>query len=118
MTSLHFGEQIGAAWRSHREGDDNDAIRKFDSVIATSPDSVDAHYGLGLALKSAGDNDAAIAAFQKALQLTEQALSAVQTASLADGHHGGNDLETNFDDRYMMLTRMISQRLDDLGAAP
>ena len=91
------------------------AIDAFDEVIASSPESVDAHYGMGLALKASGELKAAGDSFQRALSVTEQALSAVQVTSQAEGQHGANDLETNFDDRYMMLTRMLQQRIADVS---
>ena len=55
--------------------------------------------------------------FSRALSVTEKALSAVQLTSHAEGQHGANDLETNIDDRYMMLTRMLKQRINDVGGA-
>ena len=117
MSSLPSAEKIGRAWRLHRDGDNGGALRLFQEVIAASPDNVDAHYGMGLAHKASGDNSAAASSFQQALDVTEQALSAVQTTSQAEGQHGANDLETNIDDRYMMLTRMLKQRIGDVGGA-
>ena len=117
MSSLPSAEKIGRAWRLHRDGDNHGAIRLFEEVIAASPDSVDAHYGMGLAYKANGDKAAAADSFQQALNVTAQALSAVQLTSHAEGQHGANDLETNFDDRYMMLTRMLQQRIEDVGGA-
>jgi tetratricopeptide (TPR) repeat protein len=115
MSTLPSAEKIGRAWRLHREGDNQAAISMFEEVIAASPDSVDARYGLGLAQKASGDHAAAANSFQRALSITESALSAVQTTSHAEGQHGANDLDTNIDDRYMMLTRMLKQRIDDVG---
>ncbi len=115
MSTLPSAEKIGRAWRQHRDGDNQGAIRLFEEVIAASPDSVDAHYGMGLAFKSMGEMQSAAESFQRALSVTEQALSAVQLTSHAEGQHGANDLETNIDDRYMMLTRMLNQRLEDVG---
>lgn len=117
MSAMPSAEKIGQAWRMHREGDSRGAIDLFNSILAANPANVDAHYGLGLAHKALGDKAAATAAFQLALDNTEQALEAVQTTSHVEGNPGDNDLESNFDDRYMMLTRMINQRLEDLGAA-
>lgn len=117
MSSIASVERIGQAWRLHREGDDAGAIRMFQDIIAINPENVDALYGLGLAQKAKGDLDAAAVAFRQALDNTERALSAVKTTSQAEGNLGDNDLETNFDDRYMMLTRMLTQRLLDVGAA-
>ncbi|MCY4062310.1 MAG: hypothetical protein OXG53_08075 [Chloroflexi bacterium] len=115
MSTLPSAEKIGRAWRLHRDGDNQGAIRLFEEVIAASPESVDAHYGMGLALKSMGDQRSAAVSFQQALSVTEQALTAVQLTSHAEGQHGANDLETNIDDRYMMLTRMLKQRIEDVG---
>lgn len=115
MSTLPSTEKIGRAWRLHRDGDNNGALRLFDEVIAASPENVDAHYGMGLAHKAGGDMAAAADSFRQALSVTEQALSAVQVTSQAEGQHGANDLETNYDDRYMMLTRMLKQRIEDVG---
>ncbi len=117
MSTMASVERVGRAWRLHRDGDNAGAIREFDSIVSANPDNVDALYGLGLAHKALGDFGAAADAFARALDRTESALSAVQTASHVEGNLGDNDLETNFDDRYMMLTRMLSQRLEDVGAA-
>ena len=117
MSAISSVEKVGQAWRLHRDGDSRGAIGMFNSIVEANPANVDAHYGLGLAHKAMGDNGAAREAFQKALDNTEQALSAVQTASHVEGHLGDNDLDSNFDDRYMMLTRMLKQRLEDVGAA-
>ena len=117
MSAISSAEKIGQAWRLHRDGDSRAAVDMFSSIVEASPANVDAHYGLGLAYKALGDNESAAAAFQKSLDNTEQALSAVQTASNVEGHHGDNDLDSNFDDRYMMLTRMLKQRLEDVNAA-
>ena len=116
MSTLATTERVGSAWRAHRDGNNSDAISQFDEIINISPENVDAHYGKGLALKADGDIFGAAEAFRAALGYAEAALDAVQTASSVEGHHGLNDLDTSDDDRYMMLTRMIQQRLDDLGA--
>lgn len=117
MSAMPTAEKIGQAWRLHRDGDSRGAIYMFSSIVAANPANVDAHYGLGLAHKALGEFDAAAASFQTALDNTEQALAAVQTATHVEGHLGDNDLDSNFDDRYMMLTRMLNQRLEDVGAA-
>lgn len=117
MSAMSSAQKIGQAWRLHRDGDSRGAIDMFSSIVETNPANVDAHYGLGLAHKALGDNEAAAAAFRTALENTEQALTAVQTASHVEGQIGDNDLDSNFDDRYMMLTRMLNQRLEDVGAA-
>ncbi len=115
MSSISLSEKIGTAWRMHRDGDHAGAISMFEEIASSNPDIVDAYYGLGLAQKAVGDYQAATDAFQQALSITEDALKAVQMASSAEGHQGGNDLESNDDDRYMMLTRMLKQRLEDVS---
>lgn len=115
MSTLHSSERIGEAWRMHRDGNNDQAISIFKEIIQTAPSSVDAYYGLGLSFKASGDMASAADAFQKSLDLAQQALNAVKTTSDAEGHHGSNDLDTNEDDRFMMLTRMLKQRLEDVG---
>lgn len=117
MSAMSSVEKIGQAWRLHRDGDSRSAIDMFSSIVAANPANVDAHYGLGLAHKALGENEAAAAAFQAALDNAKQALAAVQTTSHVEGHLGDNDLDSKIDDRYMMLTRMLNQRLEDVGAA-
>lgn len=115
MSTLHSSERIGEAWRLHRDGNNDQAITIFKEIIQNAPESVDAHYGLGLAYKATNDMASAADAFQKALDLAQSAYTAIQTASQADGHHGTNDLDTSEDDRFMMLSRMLKQRLHDVG---
>lgn len=115
MATMHTEERIGEAWRLHRNGDNQAAIDIFKDILSKTPNNVDANYGLGLALRAKGDKAAAAEAFQRALKLVEEALNAVNTTSSADGHLGGNDLDTYEDDRYMMLTKMIKQRLAELA---
>ena len=117
MSSMPAAEKVGQAWRMHRDNDNQGAIGAFNDILATHPDSVDALYGLGLAHKAAGANAAAAAAFSQALDITQSALSAVITTSQAEGHPSGNDLETNIDDRYMMLSTMLKQRIQDVSAS-
>lgn len=115
MSTLHSSERIGEAWRLHRDGNNDQAISIFKEIIQSAPENVDAHYGLGLAYKASSDMASAADAFQKALTLAESAFGAVKTTSQAEGHHGKNDLDTSEDDRFMMLTKMLKQRLEDVG---
>lgn len=115
MATMHSSERIGEAWRLHRDGNNAEAIRVFKEIIQKAPESVDAHYGLGLAYKASNDNASAADAFQKALSLAQDAYKAVRTTSGAEGNAAVNDLNTIEDDRFMMLTRMLRQRLADVG---
>lgn len=104
-------QRIGRAWRMHREGDNPGAIGMFQDVVLSDPGSIDALYGLGLALKASGDMSAAKDAFAEALKQLEN--SSAAEAALVQEHHS----ETNLGDRYMMLNRMLTQRIDELGGA-
>lgn len=114
-TPMHSEEKIGEAWRLHRNGDNKTAIAMFAEILQKTPNNVDACYGLGLARRSSGDVAGAIEAFKMALKLANKALDAVNTESQVSGHHGSNDLATYDDDRYMMLNRMLKQRLAELN---
>jgi tetratricopeptide (TPR) repeat protein/S1-C subfamily serine protease len=59
---IEYGNQL------QRLGKDTDAVKAFDRAIALKPDSLDAHYGKGLALLG-NDNTAAIGSFDRAIQL-------------------------------------------------
>lgn len=105
--------QIGEAWELHRKGQNELAIAKFDSVLRTAADSVDANYGLGLAARAAGENERAIEHFKIAYKMIEDNLA--QLRAEHDAGDGENVLFMTADDRYMMLRRMTSQRLAELG---
>jgi len=115
---MHTEERIGEAWRLTRDGQLDAALTLFDEVLTRSPGNVDAHYGRGLLLRKQGEDAGAIEELQTAYKLAKSALGAVHVTSVVDGHIGGNDLDTYEDDRYMMLTRMITQRLAELDAEP
>jgi len=117
MSTLHSSERIGEAWRLHRDGNNDQAIKIFQEIVQKAPENVDAHYGLGLAYKASNDMASAADAFQKALGFAQKAVSAVRIASEAEGHHGSNDLDTSEDDRFMMLSNMLKQRLADVGVS-
>lgn len=107
------GSQIGNAWGSLRQGNHNEALTAFETILKDAPRNVDAYYGLGLAQMKAGQESKAIETFQKALETAQELLQAIR------GQMGGTDsqnsIETTEDDRYMMLTRMIRQRLMEMG---
>lgn len=117
MSTLHSSERIGEAWRLHRDGNQKQAITIFKEIIQKTPENVDAHYGLGLCHKASNDMASAADAFKKALDFAQKAVSAVKTTSEAEGHHGSNDLDTSEDDRFMMLSNMLKQRLADVGVS-
>lgn len=115
MATMHTEERIGEAWRLHRTGNNSASITLFREIIAKTPKNIDALYGLGLALRADGHIDEAIKTFKEAASLASQGLNAVDTTSQVEGHHGSNDLNTYEDDRFLMLSKMIQQRLAELG---
>lgn len=117
MAHMHTEERIGEAWKQHRMGDNDSAMEIFKDILSKRPGHLDALYGLGLAQRASGNADGAVESFNKAMQLADEALSAVDKTSIVDGHSGTNDLETYEDDRFLMLQRMISQRLEELEIA-
>jgi tetratricopeptide (TPR) repeat protein len=107
-------QRIGDAWHHHREGRFNEAMQEFEAILKANPDNVDARYGLGLAQRAAGHPDAALKSFQQTLELVEKAQRA--RAGEQEQDHEDN-IKTPEDDRNMMLSRMINQRLSELKSA-
>lgn len=101
MSNESIAAQIGQAWRSHRDGNNEGAIDQFGRILRGSPDSIDANYGLGLANRAVGNQHAAGEAFQRALDLAEK----IEATSQEER------------DRYLMLTRMIKQRVEEVKAS-
>ena len=116
MSNMHTEERIGEAWKQHRMGNHDSAMEIFKDILSKRPGHLDALYGLGLAQRATGDGGAAVESFNKAMQLAQEALSAVDKTSVVDGHAGTNDLTSYDDDRYLMLQTMIKQRLEELEA--
>jgi Flp pilus assembly protein TadD len=89
---------IGQAWSQHHHGQNEAAIQAFRQIVERWPEHIDAHYGLSLSLKAAGQKQEAAENFRKARTLVEAAL-ATQDEDNA---------------RYQMLARMIDQHLATL----
>ncbi len=87
---------IGRAWRSHNVGRDDSAIEEFRRLLAASPDDLDTLYGLGMALRGAGQKEEAVEVFTRILELLKQ-----QTPQSED--------EAN---RKEMLRRMTQQQIE------
>lgn len=104
--------QVGEAWGQLREGKVNEAINAYARILQTVPNHVDAHYGMGLAQRAAGREADAVESFQRALEVSKEMLAALRSQSGAENQ---NNLQMSEDDRYMMLIRMIGQRLAELG---
>ncbi len=107
-------ERIGQAWNHHREGRNDASIAEFEAILKQNPSDIDANYGLGLAQRVAGRKEAAIESFQRAYQLVEQAKGAYQSTRTSAQNE--TNVKTPEDDRFQMLSRMVKQRLTELGA--
>jgi tetratricopeptide (TPR) repeat protein len=106
--------KIGEAWAMHRDDRNRDAIARFEEALTIVPHSVDAHYGLALALRAEGETERAIEMFKKAHEIAQRKLESIRSLDDVDDNIA-NNLNTTEDDRYMMLSRMINQRLAELG---
>jgi tetratricopeptide (TPR) repeat protein len=118
MSQQNTSNQIGQAWGLSRQGKHREAVTEFERIASTAPDSVDAHYGLGLAQRGLGNKTAAIEAFREAQRLAQNELARLRgggTVNPEDAQAPSNDLNSTEDDRYLMLVRMIAQRLAELG---
>lgn len=101
MAQKEHADAVARAWQLHREGRNNDAIKAFEALLKTAPDHVDGHYGLGLAQRGANMKEAALESFNRTLRLLAKALE----------NEPGVD-------RYEMLERMVSQRINELTGQP
>jgi tetratricopeptide (TPR) repeat protein len=113
MATMQVEERVGEAWKQHRMGNNPAAIEIFEEILKQRPDHIDALYGLGLSRRANGETAWAIEAFKKALMLATEALN---TEEKTGGAFKGNNLESYDTDRYMMLSRMIKQRLAELDS--
>lgn len=114
MSSDTVEAQIARAWDFQRKGQAADAAKEFERILKQNNDNIDAHYGMGLAKRSSGQNADALEHFQQALKLVE---AAAETRRPAREGAERNEPNTTEDDRYMMLNRMIKQRLAEINAS-
>lgn len=115
MIDNNYDQAVGEAWALHRNNQFEEAIATFQTILNSDPNHIDANYGIALALRSNGKNAEAIQHLQTAQSSLRLALQNVRTRAEAEGQHIANNLSTTLDDRYMMLLRMTSQRLGELG---
>ena len=106
-TDNNVNSLVTQAWNHHREGRASAAVTEFEKIVQQTPQDVDAHYGLGLAQKAAGQTAAAINTFKRTLEI----ISENQKKEDAQRNQDEDYVKTPEDDRLMMLQRMVSQRL-------
>lgn len=103
MAENPIDKKIGSAWKSHRQGFQDQAITEFREILHQDPNHLDALYGLGLAQKASGDGDAAHQTFNKLQQLLNSILEEEQELPLEDRQ-----------ERYVMIAQMVRQQIDTL----
>ncbi len=106
MPNENIAADIGRAWRYQREGKSDSAIGEFERILKQDANNIDANYGMGLAQRSVGKKENAVKYFQQALELVK--------AGAAARNHTPGERNMSEDDRLMMLTRMLQQRLAEL----
>jgi tetratricopeptide (TPR) repeat protein len=102
------GTLISEGWAAHRSGKNDEALRQFENALSLENDNIDAYYGIGLAERARRRLPEATAAFEKSLQLTRDKLALTQPDPTLSA------VEVPDIDRYMMLIRMIGQRLAEI----
>ncbi|MCU0476824.1 MAG: hypothetical protein MUC99_12075 [Anaerolineae bacterium] len=110
MSKEELSVLLGDGWDALRNKKSSAALDVFRRVLNEDKENIDAHYGIGLAQRLNGDKPAARTAFETALRITEAALDELRKGSTS------NDLSTSRDDRYMMLIRMLGQRVAEVSA--
>ena len=103
---------VSKAWNYQREGKPDTAAAEFEKIVQKYPQDIDANYGLGLALKSAGQIDRAVKSFKTTLELVAESKKTYDATK--DQSSDQDTIKTPEDDRFMMLSRMVNQRLAEL----
>lgn len=86
------------AWRLHQSGDNDNAIERFNRIVSSDPQNLDALNGLGLSQKAVGDHLGARVTFRKMMEVLERK----------------KDDDPERETRYLMEIRMIQQQIDML----
>ena len=114
-------QDISNAWRLHREGNSDAAIDGFQAVLTGDAHNIDALYGVGLAYRASGQKDRAVESFsaaQSPLDSWEKdRVDASKSGESEDGPLVLTDPIAGEGDYYIILSRMIRQRLAELGVA-
>ena len=108
-------EKVGQAWRQYREGRTDAAMKEFEAILRQNPEDIDASYGLGLTQKASGQVDLAGKTFSDTLKLINVAKD--QYESSRQVNFEDSNVKTPEDDRFMMLDRMVRQRLEEIKTA-
>jgi Flp pilus assembly protein TadD len=99
MDSKDFDNKISMAWKAHYNGQHQQAIDQFKQLVSAAPDDIDAHWGLGLSYRKAGDKANALQVFQKVRDLLAQKM----------------DVQSDDYERLFMLKRMVNQQIEQMN---
>jgi cytochrome c-type biogenesis protein CcmH/NrfG len=99
MNQDELSTKVGEAWKAHYGGDNAVAIETFQQVVEQAPDHIDAHWGLGLSYRKAGDKENALRAFERVQELVTVEL----------------DKEPEDYERFFMLRRMVQQQIAQMN---
>ncbi len=105
-------EKVGQAWNHYREGRADAAAKEFEAILRQNPEDIDASYGLGLAQKATGQLELASKTFETTLEFVNTAK--LEYESTRQVQLEENNVKTPEDDRFMMLDRMVRQRLAEV----
>lgn len=98
--SEQLDRAIAAAWKAHRQGNQDTAIKQYMTILEEHPENTDALYGMGLAQKAAGDPLGARASFHKLQKILHELL---------------DNAEGDTSNRLQMVARMVEQQLEVLN---
>jgi tetratricopeptide (TPR) repeat protein len=102
---------IEQAWNHQRMGHYDQALSGFQQAVRANPSDIDAVYGLALAQKTTGRSEDAVETFNDALKL----LTETQNRLMQQENWDKDNIRTPEEDRYIMLIRMVKQRLAELA---
>jgi tetratricopeptide (TPR) repeat protein len=99
MNEQELKTRINEAWKAHYAGQHDVAIERFKQIVTEVPDHIDAYWGLGLAYRTQGQRDNALQIFRKVKDLLATKV----------------DAESDDRGRYVMLSRMVSQQIEQMA---
>lgn len=104
-------QKVTEAWNHLREGRADQALSAFETTVRSFPEDVDAYYGLGITQQQLKHRDDATETFNKTLEL----ITIQQKDVVVSEDQGSDYVRTPEEDRFLMLTRMVKQRLQELS---
>lgn len=113
VNSNDVSERVSQAWQQLRVGKPDAAVTEFEKLVQQNPRDIDCHYGLGLSQRAAGQPEAARKTFKTALELIDESKKSYDAT--LDPQQDSENVRTPEDDRFLMLSRMVSQRLAELS---